>query len=41
MEAEIVAAREQMDSVGGIVEVMAVGMPPGIGDPFLIHWKAA
>ena len=28
------AAREQMDSVGGIVEVMAVGMPPGIGDPF-------
>ena len=34
MEAEIMAAREQMDSVGGIVEVMAVGMPPGIGDPF-------
>ena len=23
-----------MDSVGGIVEVMAVGMPPGIGNPF-------
>lgn len=34
MEAEIMAAREQMDSVGGIVEVMAAGMPPGIGDPF-------
>ena len=34
MEAEIMAAREQMDSVGGIVEVMAVGMPPGVGDPF-------
>ena len=34
MEAEIMAAREQMDSVGGTVEVMAVGMPPGIGDPF-------
>lgn len=41
MEAEIMAAREQMDSVGGIVEVMAAGMPPGVGDPFLIHWKAA
>lgn len=34
MEAEIMAAREQMDSVGGIVEVMAAGMPPGVGDPF-------
>ena len=34
MEAEIMATREQMDSVGGIVEVMAVGMPPGVGDPF-------
>ena len=34
MEAEIMAAREQMDSVGGIVEVMAAGMPPGIGNPF-------
>ena len=34
MEAEILAAREQMDSVGGIVEVMAAGMPPGVGDPF-------
>ena len=34
MEAEIMAGREQMDSVGGIVEVMAAGMPPGIGDPF-------
>lgn len=34
MEAEIMTAREQMDSVGGIVEVMAVGMPPGIGEPF-------
>ena len=34
MEAEIMAAREQQDSVGGIVEVMATGMPAGIGDPF-------
>lgn len=34
MEAEIMAAREQQDSVGGVVEVMATGLPPGIGDPF-------
>ena len=34
MEAEIMTAREQQDSVGGIVEVMATGMPAGIGDPF-------
>lgn len=34
MEAEILSAREQQDSVGGIVEVMATGMPAGIGDPF-------
>ncbi|MBQ9572030.1 MAG: chorismate synthase [Acidaminococcaceae bacterium] len=34
MEAEIMAAREQQDSVGGIIEVMAIGMPAGIGDPF-------
>ena len=34
MEAEIMSAREQQDSVGGIIEVMATGMPAGIGDPF-------
>lgn len=34
LEAEIMTAREQRDSVGGVVEVMATGMPPGIGDPF-------
>lgn len=34
MEAEILSAREQQDSVGGIIEVMALGMPPGIGNPF-------
>ena len=34
MEAEILAAREQQDSLGGIIEVMATGLPPGIGDPF-------
>lgn len=34
MEAEIMSAREQRDSVGGIIEVMALGMPPGTGNPF-------
>lgn len=34
MEAEIIAAREQRDSVGGSIEVMAVGVPAGVGDPF-------
>jgi len=34
MEAEVMAAREQQDSTGGVIEVMATGMPPGIGDPF-------
>ena len=34
MEAEILSAREQQDSVGGIIEVMATGLAPGIGDPF-------
>ena len=34
MEAEVLSAREQQDSVGGIVEVMATGMPAGIGNPF-------
>jgi chorismate synthase len=34
MEAEILTAKEQQDSVGGIIEVMATGMPAGIGDPF-------
>ena len=34
MEAEVLSAREQQDSVGGIIEVMATGMPSGIGDPF-------
>ena len=34
MEAEVLSAREQQDSVGGIIEVMATGIPAGIGDPF-------
>ena len=33
MEAEIRAARDRGNSVGGIVEVVVKGTPPGIGDP--------
>lgn len=33
MIAKIMLAKEQQDSVGGVIEGCAIGMPPGIGDP--------
>ncbi len=33
MEALVLEARRQGDSVGGIVQVEALGVPPGLGDP--------
>lgn len=33
MEKAVEAAREEGDSVGGIVECLALGVPPGVGDP--------
>ncbi len=33
MRAEVEQARKERDSVGGIIEVMAEGVPPGLGEP--------
>ncbi|MEM2099593.1 MAG: chorismate synthase, partial [Candidatus Bathyarchaeia archaeon] len=33
MEAAIVAARKEGDSLGGIIEIVALGVPVGMGDP--------
>jgi len=35
MERAILAAREAGDSLGGIVETVATGVPPGLGDPVI------
>ncbi len=34
MESAILMAREESNSLGGIVELMVTGLKPGIGDPF-------
>lgn len=34
MKSEILKAREELDSVGGVVECIALGIPAGLGDPF-------
>ena len=34
MEERIVAAKNDLDSVGGVIECMVTGLPAGLGDPF-------
>ncbi|MBQ9121198.1 MAG: chorismate synthase [Clostridia bacterium] len=34
MQAEILAAKERLDSVGGILETVILGMPGGVGEPY-------
>jgi chorismate synthase len=36
MEAEIAAAHREGDTLGGVVEVLAYGLPPGLGSH--VHW---
>ncbi len=40
MAAAIAAARDEKDSVGGVVEVVARGVPPGWGDPTMAKLDA-
>jgi chorismate synthase len=41
IEHEILAVKEAGDSVGGIVEIVALGCPPGLGDPVFGKLDAA
>lgn len=41
MEAAILAARDAGDSLGGVVETIATGVPPGLGDPVMDKLEAA
>ena len=34
MEERILAAKNDLDSVGGVIECMVTGLPAGLGDPF-------
>ena len=41
MERAILEAREAGDSLGGVVEVLATGVPPGLGDPVMDKLEAS
>ena len=40
MQATIAAAKENADSVGGVIECAVVGLPVGVGELCLTDWKA-
>src|SRR5213592_4607194 len=39
--AEIEAARKDRDSVGGVIEAVVTGLPPGVGEPFFESVESA
>ena len=41
MRAEVETARKERDSVGGVIEVVAEGVPPGLGEPVFGKLDAA
>lgn len=41
MEQAILAAKGDLDSVGGVIECMITGLPPGLGDPFFESVESA
>jgi chorismate synthase len=41
MERRILAAREAGDSLGGVVEILATGVPAGLGDPVMDKLEAS
>lgn len=41
MQAAILRAKEQSDSVGGVVECAAFGVPAGLGEPFFASMESA
>jgi len=41
MEQTIIEAKEKMDSVGGVIECFALGVPAGLGEPFFNSFESS